>query len=295
DVRDKGVSKNYNTKPNESAHRPLKRFYKRTNFKNTDPQILKLNEISVAATLIREVIAESDDAILERDLDLEKGEGVEDESKSGSLQHTTVGSPLKSRQLSEVEAEHSDDGAFSEFRKKVNTALISFISSDESVANEEKATPYQYIKLSYESVINWQITTDILRTNECFHNRPRYDFVLLQASKKDFIFAQLLYTFGVTFNECIYQMALILPMDKPIVQSKNLFHKLDIDLRFKRLRSRPRSGTAVIGLDSLIRGAVLIEAYGCKNNDEFIVMDVVDADMWWRMKTIKLARSQVLL
>ncbi|KAF9470163.1 hypothetical protein BDN70DRAFT_821696, partial [Pholiota conissans] len=38
DVRDKGVSKNYNTKPNESAHRPLKKFYKRTNYKNIDPQ-----------------------------------------------------------------------------------------------------------------------------------------------------------------------------------------------------------------------------------------------------------------
>jgi hypothetical protein len=35
------VTRNYNTKPNEKAHRPFKKFYLLdTNFKDTDPQVI---------------------------------------------------------------------------------------------------------------------------------------------------------------------------------------------------------------------------------------------------------------
>lgn len=41
DIRLKGVTRNFNSKPNESAHRPLKKFYLlHTNFKNVDEQVL---------------------------------------------------------------------------------------------------------------------------------------------------------------------------------------------------------------------------------------------------------------
>lgn len=153
--------------------------------------------------------------------------------------------------------------------------------------------PYQYIKINYTSVINWKVTTDIVRTNPHFHNQPRYDYVLLQASAKDYIFAQLLYTFRIWFNNHSYDMALILPMDVPIIQSQNPNRQSDIDLRFKRLQARPRSGSVVISLESLVQGALLIKAYGAQYNDEYIVMDTIDSDMWWRMKSIKLSRSKV--
>jgi hypothetical protein len=40
DIRAKGVTRNYNTKPNEQMHGPLRRSYKlRTNFKNVAPQV----------------------------------------------------------------------------------------------------------------------------------------------------------------------------------------------------------------------------------------------------------------
>lgn len=43
DIRNKGVTRNFNTKPNESAHRPLKKFYlQHTNFKNFDPQVSQI-------------------------------------------------------------------------------------------------------------------------------------------------------------------------------------------------------------------------------------------------------------
>lgn len=88
-------------------------------------------------------------------------------------------------------------------------------------------------------------------------------------------------------------MALVLPMDIPIIQSENVNRKSDQDLRLKRIQARPRSGAVVIDLDSIVRGALLVKAYGAQYDDEYIVVDAIDADMWWRMKTIKLARSKV--
>ena len=41
DIRMKGVTKNYNTKPNEKLHRPLRQIYlNQTNFKNVEGQVI---------------------------------------------------------------------------------------------------------------------------------------------------------------------------------------------------------------------------------------------------------------
>ena len=40
DIEAKGASRNYNTKPNEKLHGPIRKFYlNRTNFKNVAPQV----------------------------------------------------------------------------------------------------------------------------------------------------------------------------------------------------------------------------------------------------------------
>jgi len=42
DILQKGVTRNYNTKPSEKANGPLKKYYARTNFKNVAPQVMSL-------------------------------------------------------------------------------------------------------------------------------------------------------------------------------------------------------------------------------------------------------------
>lgn len=40
EIEAKGASRNFNTKPNEKLHGPLKKHYlRRTNFKNVEPQV----------------------------------------------------------------------------------------------------------------------------------------------------------------------------------------------------------------------------------------------------------------
>ncbi|KAF8266327.1 hypothetical protein EI94DRAFT_1850454 [Lactarius quietus] len=61
DIEAKGASRNYNTKPNEKMHGPLKKSYNlQTNFKNVAPQILWIEHVTFVSVLIRSQIDEID-------------------------------------------------------------------------------------------------------------------------------------------------------------------------------------------------------------------------------------------
>ncbi|KAG1804750.1 uncharacterized protein HD556DRAFT_1225670 [Suillus plorans] len=62
DIEAKGVTRNYNTKPNEQMHGPLKDWYqRRTNFKNVAEQILRLDHWLLVADDIRRRIFDFDE------------------------------------------------------------------------------------------------------------------------------------------------------------------------------------------------------------------------------------------
>ena len=81
-------------------------------------------------------------------------------------------------------------------------------------------------------------------------------------------------------------MALILPLDEAIPRAELVLS--DRDFRFTRVRSHRRSDAAFIDINSIVRGALLINSNDGEASDEFIVFDVLDEDMWWRMKSIRL-------
>jgi hypothetical protein len=136
-------------------------------------------------------------------------------------------------------------------------------------------------------MIDWRLTTDLLRANPDFHHRPRYDYVIIQTSNTEVIFAQILYIFGVTLNNTEMHVALVLPFDEtPDRQHR----ERDKALHFTRVQARHRSKTTFIHVESIVRGAVLVRDFEAEHHDEYIVMDVLDADLWWRMKSVSLAR-----
>jgi hypothetical protein len=98
--------------------------------------------------------------------------------------------------------------------------------------------------------------------------------------------AQLLEVFGITFRAKEYYMALILPFDRPIPL---LNRRRDKDLRLTRVRSRKRLESAVVDTETIIRGALLTQEYD--HPDEYFVLDAVDDDFWWRMKSVSLAQN----
>ena len=77
--------------------------------------------------------------------------------------------------------------------------------------------------------------SNLLRVNSDFHNRPRYDFVLIDAGAGTHFVAQLLYVFGVFAVGEEQYMALILPMDASIPRAEQVAS--DRVLRFMRVHS----------------------------------------------------------
>lgn len=159
--------------------------------------------------------------------------------------------------------------------------------------SRKQVTPYRLLKVSYISVVDWHQKTDLIHVHPNFHGRERQDCVLVAAGNDEYFFAQLLYVFGVFVANETRHMALIMPMDERIPRDERV--QSDKTFRFRRVRARHISDTAFIDVESIVRGAILVKASDSENHDEFIPFDVIDEDMWWRMKSAKLTSRPVQL
>jgi len=160
-------------------------------------------------------------------------------------------------------------------------------------SSPKQVTPYRLLKVNYISVVDWHQKTDLIRVHPNFHGRERQDCVLVAAGNNEYFFAQLLYVFGVFVANETRHMALIMPMDERIPRNERV--QSDKVFRFRRVRARHISKTAFIDVESIVWGAVLVKANDSENHDEFISFDVIDEDMWWRMKSVMLASHPVQL
>ncbi|KAI9443747.1 hypothetical protein BJY52DRAFT_1206738 [Lactarius psammicola] len=294
DIEAKGASRNYNTKPNEKLHSPIRKLYNRTNFKNVASQILNREHLGFVAALIRNQIDELDlDAAAREqatnDTDLEP-----DPDELGSTQAQHIGETrtfdagvviLRSQQrpvtLEAVGDLTAQNPTFKNFRVNLadwltaNLPLYGFSFAPGSMRVEFQAddqsfkiTEYRSMKVCYESKVDWQQYLDYLYCSPGFHGRERHDFVILKTTT-GFIFAQLVFIFTISVAERKYPLCMVCPLDIiPTGQSR----VSDRDLRLRCLRAR--QSTEFFFAQSIVRGAPLIQDFA-KLGDYF-VMDVVD-------------------
>lgn len=142
--------------------------------------------------------------------------------------------------------------------------------------------------MDYGSYEDATLATDYLRMNASYHGRERFDCGLFSVYGDKFIFAQMVAVLGVDVDGVEFLVSVILPYDEKLTGSSRTTRQRDRDLRFHRVRARPRrSDSAVILARTLVRGALLVPDFAEKwPGDEYIVVDVVDADMWLRMKDL---------
>ena len=60
-------------------------------------------------------------------------------------------------------------------------------------------------------------------------------------------------------------------------------------MHLTRVQSRKRSESAVVDIEAIIHGALLTQEYD--HPDEYFVLDAIDDDFWWRMKSVSLAQN----
>lgn len=136
---------------------------------------------------------------------------------------------------------------------------------------------YKLLKIKYENLVTWKESTDYLRCNPNFFRHPRYDSVIVQ-TVQGLIFARLVCLINCVIEGKSYPTALIQPCDAPVGR----LYRKDIDLRMTRVRAKPRRNSEFVSVRTIIRGAVLVPDFD--KEDEYLVMDVLDADMFLRVR-----------
>ncbi|KIJ61765.1 hypothetical protein HYDPIDRAFT_176905 [Hydnomerulius pinastri MD-312] len=167
----KGVTRNYNTKPNEKMHGPLKQSYQqRTNYKNVAQQILNVDHCQLTAQWLRCKI-EDYDAYMKSQGDGGLEEEVEDLGQE--FFHVRLGAAEKPETFEVIELSHTGDRAFERFRIKLNDFLNAhFAAVGKELPGGKRINlnakyeiiENRYIKVNYESMVDWCQRTDYLRT-----------------------------------------------------------------------------------------------------------------------------------
>ncbi|KAF6744588.1 hypothetical protein DFP72DRAFT_1078429 [Ephemerocybe angulata] len=303
DIRKKGVTRNSNTKTFETMHGTQKDAYDRTNFKNIDPQIAKLNAFDHACFLIRQKIDRSAalaaelKAQAESQQDLNGRQVPDTVGDTSTPTHLVAGSPIDGVCVSELAQHfpHEYADVFRDISKKISSRLAAELGHAVLIPGTTRVSVYRYVKVDYASYENSETATDFLRMNQSFHGRQRYDFGLFSIYGGNYIIGQLIAVLGVHVNDIEYLVAIILPCDEPLTggtaqerRERTAQKHRDRALGFHRVRRRPRKQDSVAVLArTLVRRALMVPDFGDSlHNDEFLVVDVVDADMWLRMKSI---------
>lgn len=99
------------------------------------------------------------------------------------------------------------------------------------------------------------------------------------------LFAQLIYVFKYQASGDVERsIALVHPFDGKIPLRE--VPKKDRDLGFIRVRVTPRKEARFVSVDSIIRGALVVEDHSEDRAMDRLVVDVVDGDMFLRLRPL---------
>ncbi|KAG1864363.1 hypothetical protein F4604DRAFT_1893404 [Suillus subluteus] len=293
-IEAKGATRNYNTKPNEKMHGSLKDSYLlHTNFRDVAPQILRINHWQVTAESIRRHISDLDEyeSRGSEDSDDPEDSGDVDDLVSlddADLPHVKLGSRQAVQTFELIKDTHKEDAAFTNFRVKLNDFLTNFLLAIQlplpggkrvQLRASDKITECRFLKVNYESMVDWRQRTNYLRCSPKFFNTARFNCVFIQTKDK-VIFGCLLFLFECVVGDITLSLALIHPFDAPTgVQLRK-----DKHLNIYRVRARPRAQAEFFSVRSIICGALLVP----DGSTDYLVIDTVDTNMFLRVKELHL-------
>ncbi|KAL1762610.1 hypothetical protein FB107DRAFT_267837 [Schizophyllum commune] len=305
DIEAKGAARNFGTKSFEKMHGPLRKIYKnQTNFKNFEEQasahadfIVRIRHRHYMAQDVREQLERLD--ALQRDEEQKRKEEEEEEARrwrwkpsssapgddegpggKDDFQRIVLGSPDDTVSLEDLEDfVFGGEKAFPHLRRELSTYL------GVKLTKHDLIRPYKYLEVKYSSEVDWTITADYLRCNPDFHDKPRFDFVLLQTGSNEgdssagIVVAQVLYIFGCKIDGVEHPLMITLPLDAPTGTAL----RKDRDLGFIRRRMRQRraqSKVEIFSPHSIIRGAVVTKDFA--KDDDYLLVNSADHDLLLR-------------
>ncbi|KAH6871585.1 hypothetical protein BKA70DRAFT_1130952 [Coprinopsis sp. MPI-PUGE-AT-0042] len=285
DIEAKGVTRNSNTKPNEQLHGVLKEYYDNTNFKNVNEKIARFQSWDLAMAIINENIERHDSslALLQED---------EDATSEVALRHLTVGSPIPDPVHEAIKVKNvfkhvpeAFRGALapSDLLKKIRGCL-----KHSTEQTHQNFNVYHYAKVNYASLEDASVATDFLRMNQKFHDQERYDSCLIDVDGRRQVFAQMVVILGMMVSGQEVLLLVLIPYDDTLTEASGAATRAkarrDEAFEFIRVRQRLQAKAVVVFAETIIRGALLVKDFSNEAGRDFLVVDIVDADMFMRMK-----------
>ncbi|KAJ6453504.1 hypothetical protein C8R45DRAFT_1192699 [Mycena sanguinolenta] len=249
DIHDKGTTNHGSTHPGEGFQQEAREAYSRTNRKNAAHQMSRIDETQEARARIRMNINNYDKAVQKT----QDSTPVDPQTDA----HWAFGAPMPGRLMNSRALEEANSA--SPFFANLDFRLRQFISDEfpvESIKFEDTIIirlfkcPY----ISYESMEDWRGARDIVRCNPCFHQRPRYDCLLLNFTDPGLHFARVRSLLRCYLPSC---------------------GKIDLAL----IREEAKE-SFFLSMEHGIRGALLAPVSAASDESTHILIDTVDADIF---------------
>ncbi|THH28010.1 hypothetical protein EUX98_g6168 [Antrodiella citrinella] len=275
DIRAKGATRNMNTKM----------------FEDVASQILKIDHKYLVSQAVRDLLTYYDDFHCPVDSDEDDNELKKSAQTPQVFGHVVAGSLQLPESFSSIEERHRGNNQFKNFRTRLATYLSDMLPlSNIPLPNgrhitfslQESIVESRFVKVTYESMVDWKQKCDYLRCSPSFHNKERHDHVIVDVGNGKFMFAKLLVTFICQVAGNPYALALVHPLDA-LVRTR----RKDKELSFFRINSKSPWPSEFVFLRSIVWGALVVEDYSAQiRGNEFLVVDVVDGDAFLRTRKI---------
>ncbi|KAJ6451401.1 hypothetical protein C8R45DRAFT_1124863 [Mycena sanguinolenta] len=258
DIRDKGTTNHGSTRPGEGFQQEAREAYSRTNRKNAAHQLMivqmsRIDETQEAMARIRMNINNYDKAVQKtQDSDDTVDETPVDPQTDA---HWAFGAPMPGRLMNSRALEEANSA--SPFFANLDFRLRQFISDEfpgERIKFEDTIMAcirlFKCLYISYESMEDWRGARDIVRCNPCFHQRPRYDCLLLNFTDPGLHFARSCWKPRTRWAGC-------------------------------QIREEAKE-SSFLSMEHVIRGALLVPVSAASDESTHILIDTVDADIFLR-------------
>ncbi|KAI6139110.1 hypothetical protein BKA82DRAFT_24551 [Pisolithus tinctorius] len=248
-------------------------------------QVLCVDHHHLAMKLIRNRVDAEANCTQQDCDDDDIDDGGDEDALMSFSEHVKLGSPQSLKSIQSIIRDHASQQEFQGFQKFtrfINQCLPIYLNHDwNSWKNISFAKTFQlqehaYLKVNYESRMDWQQATDYLQCNPSFHGKPHYDTVLFQLSHSEIAFAHLVFMFSCNIPDFgTYQFALVRPYTANINAAHSSF---DNALRLMRIKACPHTASIFIPIWSIVRGALLYP--DPKYKDKYFVVEHIDGDMF---------------
>ncbi|KIJ31220.1 hypothetical protein M422DRAFT_267173 [Sphaerobolus stellatus SS14] len=271
DLRAKASTDNYTTRPGEGFQQEVQQAYDQTNFRDIEPQMVRIDETQEAIARITMAVDQYDSSRYTMMQEEIENDGEEAPTPLIEGDHWKLGSPLQRISAQEWEPSQTGHSAFRRFESRLTAFLNEVLPADDRPQQPILLEPYQCIYLHYRSFENWQEHRDILRCNPNFYDKPRYDCVVINT--KPISFARIYGLFSCeTPSKTRHDIALIGKFQTSSWKPKT---------RWDGCRIFEEKHSDFVFIKYLIRGCHMVPTFE-KSGKVYYLNDLVDGDAFLR-------------